>query len=365
MLLGAALDLKGDYLTTPELSERALVSLDRALALRPDSAEAWRYRGSALITLNRDEEALAAFESALARNPMDASAQSGIARVHFILRGDFAARRGRLRAGPRPQPAGRLERPAARALRDAPPRLPEGRGRGPPRDRAAAGLPLRARGHGARRAPTCASATPSPSQGRHREALEEYAREVEFLRSVDHALRARIFIELHQRIGEAHLRLGEDGGGPGRARPRDRGLRAADAHRGRRRHEPLLRGLRPRAARRDGARPSPASSGPRRGGRGSPPPAPRSSRRSSRCATSRASARSSRRRRLTPRSGHQVEGDRGERHPRHHHAVGDHPVEDEREHDRDHRGERVDHRAHDDHLPVAEGVDHGRARRSS
>jgi len=40
MLLGAALDLKGDYLTTPELSERALASLDRALALRPDSAEA-------------------------------------------------------------------------------------------------------------------------------------------------------------------------------------------------------------------------------------------------------------------------------------------------------------------------------------
>ena len=29
------------------------------------------------------------------------------------------------------------------------------------------------------------------------------------MRSVDHALRARIFIELHQRIGEAHLRLGE------------------------------------------------------------------------------------------------------------------------------------------------------------
>lgn len=46
-------------------------------------------------------------------------------------------------------------------------------------------------------------------QERHREALEEFAREVEFLRSVDHALRTRIFIELHQRIGEAHLRLGE------------------------------------------------------------------------------------------------------------------------------------------------------------
>ena len=46
-------------------------------------------------------------------------------------------------------------------------------------------------------------------QGRQREALAEYARELEFLKTVDHALRARIFIELHQRIGEARLRLGE------------------------------------------------------------------------------------------------------------------------------------------------------------
>jgi tetratricopeptide (TPR) repeat protein len=46
-------------------------------------------------------------------------------------------------------------------------------------------------------------------QGRHREALEEYGRELEFVKSVDHALRARLFIELNQRIGEAHLRLGE------------------------------------------------------------------------------------------------------------------------------------------------------------
>jgi hypothetical protein len=53
-----------------------------------------------------------------------------------------------------------------------------------------------------------------PSRG-HREALAEYAREIEFVGSVDHALRARIFIELQQRIGEAHLRLGEaTEGGP-------------------------------------------------------------------------------------------------------------------------------------------------------
>jgi tetratricopeptide (TPR) repeat protein len=207
MLLGAALDLKGDYLTTPELSERALVSLDRALALRPDSAEAWRYRGSALITLNRDEEALAAFESALARNPMDASAQSGIARVHFILRGDFAraaaAYEQALVLNPRAGWSALQLAHCATLLRDFPKAEAAARraielqqaflsGR--------AGLAL----VGAHMRLGHAFAV----QGRHREALDAYAREADFVRDVEHALRARIFVELQQRIGEAHLRLG-------------------------------------------------------------------------------------------------------------------------------------------------------------
>jgi len=47
------------------------------------------------------------------------------------------------------------------------------------------------------------------AQGRHREALAEFARELEWLQTVDHALRGRLFIELHQRIGESQLRLGD------------------------------------------------------------------------------------------------------------------------------------------------------------
>jgi tetratricopeptide (TPR) repeat protein len=208
MLLGAALDLKGDYLTTPELSERALVSLDHALALRPDSAEAWRYRGSTLITLNRDEEALAAFESALARNPMDASAQSGIARVHFILRGDFAraaaAYEQALGLNPRAGWSALQLAHCATLLRDFPKAEAAARraielqqaflsGR--------AGLAL----VGAHMRLGHAFAV----QGRHRDALDAYAREADFVRDVEHALRARIFVELQQRIGEAHLRLGD------------------------------------------------------------------------------------------------------------------------------------------------------------
>jgi tetratricopeptide (TPR) repeat protein len=208
MLLGAALDLKGDYLTTPELSERALVELDRALALRPDSADAWRYRGSALVTLNRDEEARSAFENALARNPTDASAQSGIARVHFILRGDFAsavvAYERALALNPRAGWSALQLAHCATLLRDF--RKAEAAARRAIELQQAflsgrAGMAL----VGAHMRLGHAFAL----QDRHGEALEEYARELEFVRSVEHALRSRIFIELHQRIGEAHLRRGE------------------------------------------------------------------------------------------------------------------------------------------------------------
>jgi tetratricopeptide (TPR) repeat protein len=45
-------------------------------------------------------------------------------------------------------------------------------------------------------------------QGRHPQALEFFERELSFLDRVDHALRDRTRIELHQRIGASHLRLG-------------------------------------------------------------------------------------------------------------------------------------------------------------
>jgi tetratricopeptide (TPR) repeat protein len=208
MKLGATLDLKGDYLTTPELSERALVSLDRALALRPDSAEVWRYRGGVFTSLGRDEEALAAFELALGLNPLDASAHSGIGRVHFILRGDFGravtAYERALALNPRAGWSALQLAHCATLLRDF------------PKAEAAArrALELQQAFLSGRAGMIIVGAHMrvghvAALQGRERDALAEYAQELEFVRNVDHALRGRIFIELQQRIGEAHLRLGE------------------------------------------------------------------------------------------------------------------------------------------------------------
>ena len=47
----------------------ALASLDRALAIKPDYADALANRGNALIDLGRAEEALASYDKALAINP--------------------------------------------------------------------------------------------------------------------------------------------------------------------------------------------------------------------------------------------------------------------------------------------------------
>jgi tetratricopeptide (TPR) repeat protein len=210
--LGAALDVKGDYLGIPAIGERAVAALERALELRPDFADAWRQKGAALITLGRDTEALAAFELALSLDPTQWAAHSGIGRVHFLLRGDFArAIAGYERAlalNPRAgwtalqlancsaylRDLARAER-AARLAVELQQALLSGR----------AGLVIVG---GYVRLGQCRAL-----QGRHAEALAEFERELDYLRSVDHALRGRIFIELQQRIGEAQLRLGERAAG--------------------------------------------------------------------------------------------------------------------------------------------------------
>jgi tetratricopeptide (TPR) repeat protein len=45
-------------------------------------------------------------------------------------------------------------------------------------------------------------------RGRDAEAVEQFQRELAFLQRVDHALRSRITIELHLRLGASHHRLG-------------------------------------------------------------------------------------------------------------------------------------------------------------
>jgi tetratricopeptide (TPR) repeat protein len=61
----------GGALRAAERHEEAVKSYDRALALKPDDALAWHWRGIALRELGRNEEALESYDRALALEPDD------------------------------------------------------------------------------------------------------------------------------------------------------------------------------------------------------------------------------------------------------------------------------------------------------
>jgi eukaryotic-like serine/threonine-protein kinase len=210
--LGVALDVKASYLTMPELHERSIASLRRAIALRPDFAEAWRELGSPLVSLNREEEALEAVRLALALTPEDAAAHSALGRVYFVGKADFAA--------------------AAACYEKALALNPHAGWASLQLSHCCALVGSFARGEqAARRAIELQEEFVSGKEGilivgaymrlghlaalqdRDAEARDQFEKELDFLNRVDHALKARTTIELHMRLGSALTRLGDAAAG--------------------------------------------------------------------------------------------------------------------------------------------------------
>ena len=205
--LGSTYDVKAAYLVHPALHERAIESFRRAIDLAPDLALAWKELGSALTSLGREEEGIEAVQRALALDPADAAAHGALARAFFIGRADFdraaAEYETVLRLNPQ---AGwsALQLAHCSALR-----RDFARGEAAARQAAALQEEMQSGRDGVvivgsyMRLGHLAAL-----QGRHQEALDHLHRELGFLRQMDHALRNRTTIELHQRIGSAYLALG-------------------------------------------------------------------------------------------------------------------------------------------------------------
>ena len=84
-----AYDNCGLVLADLERHTEALTSFDRAIALKPDFARAWYNRGNTLRELHRHRDAVDSFERAIALEPEYASAHWNLADCHLLL-GDFA-----------------------------------------------------------------------------------------------------------------------------------------------------------------------------------------------------------------------------------------------------------------------------------
>jgi tetratricopeptide (TPR) repeat protein len=210
--LGSAYEVKATYFGVSELNERAIASIRRAIELRPRFAHAWRELASPLLALGRDDEAIEALELALALDPGDATAYSSLGRVYFIGRGDFArgveAYEKALTLNPQAGWSALQLAHCAALQRDF------------PRAEAAAWRAIVSQEEflSGKAGVVIAGAYSRLGQiyalqGRFAEARHQFERELEFLRRSDHALKARIFIEVHQRLGEAHLRLGDESAG--------------------------------------------------------------------------------------------------------------------------------------------------------
>jgi len=212
--LGSAYEVKASYLGVPELHERAMASLRRALELRPSFSAAWRELGASLLDLGREPEAMEALEKALALDPADASAYSTMGRVHFIGCGDFAraalSYEKALALNPQAGWSALQLAHCTALLRDFARAEPAAWRAVVSQEEFLSGKEgIVVVGAYTRLGQIFAL------QGRYEEARHQFERELDFLRRQDHALKARMFVELYQRLGEAHLRLGDAAAGRG------------------------------------------------------------------------------------------------------------------------------------------------------
>ena len=207
LALGEAYEVKATDLAMPELLEKAMTSFGKCLALQPRLARAWKELGGTLVDIGSVDKGLEAIRRSLELDPDDAAAHAALARAHFIGTGRLQDAVEAFDRALALNPQGgwyalQLAHVSA-LLRDF-----------PRAERAARqAIELQERGLSGREGTIIVGAYMKLGQihalqGRHAEALEAYERELSFLRRVDHTLKDRAVIELHTRIGSAHLALG-------------------------------------------------------------------------------------------------------------------------------------------------------------
>ncbi len=207
--LGGVYRAKADYLLAPEINQRAIASLRRAIDLNPKIMRAWRELGLAFLSDGRDDEAIDAIRHALAMSPNAAPALSAMGRALFIGKGDFPGALAHFERAVAADPKGgwfwlqlahcasllgRLERASTAA---------------------ATAVGLQEASLSGQEALHIAGAYMRLGhvralEGRFEEAARAFEQEMQFLGQVDHALRWRMLVELHTRSAEALRAIGRE-----------------------------------------------------------------------------------------------------------------------------------------------------------
>ncbi len=206
--LGQALNLKGQFLSIPELSAKGFDCLRRAIEIDPSRASAHYLLGSSLLQARRYDEALASVRESLRLDPKTAGAHAMLGRILWFGKGDFEGGIAALEQAAALNPESgyaflqlsllyalrgdhrRAEAAARRAI-DLQERYVSGT-----EGLHIVGAHLRL-GYALYR------------QERYDEAIREYERELLFVSSGDHMLRERTLIETHLKLSAAYWRMGE------------------------------------------------------------------------------------------------------------------------------------------------------------
>ena len=206
--LANALDIKGSFLSLPDLFDRSLALATEATRLRPDNADAHEQLGDTFTSMGRYDESVAALQEAIRLAPDRATSHGSLARAYWLGKGDVDGAIAEFETTLRLNPAAgymhlqlallytlRGDYEAAEQLSRDAIRL---------QDQAMSGATgLIVVGAHSRLGYV------HYRQGRYDEAIREYRRELEMISVGDHLLRERTSIELQQKLGAAYRKRGD------------------------------------------------------------------------------------------------------------------------------------------------------------
>lgn len=207
--LGGAHTLKGGFLGMPQLLEKAIEPLRRALGLNPRLVNAHVWLGSALAGLGKLDEGLASLQKAVEIEPDNADAHQTLARAYWLSKGMVPEGIAELRKSLALNPeAGytHLQLSMLEALS----------GNFDAAEAAARqAIELQERAMSGTEGLLIVGAHARLGyvyylRGDYRTSYTEYRRELEWVNTSDHALRERTVIELHQKISAVHHARGEE-----------------------------------------------------------------------------------------------------------------------------------------------------------